>query len=231
MTATEPRRDRRHARRQETLTELVDVALQVMSEQGAAGLSLGEVARRMGMRPPSLYVYFPSKNAVYDAVFTQGWQALLADMRQHDEGVEEASDLGAYLLALGTSYVRWSVEHPTYTQLMAWRPVPGYEPSAEAYVPAVATIEATHQVFARLQQRGLLCSDVPVEHLLRSWTVLLSGIVTQQLANAPQEPFESGRFTALLPDVVQMYVKQYGAPASVPVAPEKGHRHGRNTPL
>jgi AcrR family transcriptional regulator len=66
--------DRRQLRRAETIEQLVDVAVQVMAEQGAAGLSLGEVARRMGIRPPSLYVYFASKNAVYDDVFARGWR-------------------------------------------------------------------------------------------------------------------------------------------------------------
>ena len=55
-TGSVERTDRRHRRRQETISEVLNVALQVMAEQGVAGLSLGEVARRMGIRPPSLYV-------------------------------------------------------------------------------------------------------------------------------------------------------------------------------
>jgi len=45
--------------------------------QGVAGLSVGEIARRMGIRPPSVYVYFPSKHALYDALFARGAQLLL----------------------------------------------------------------------------------------------------------------------------------------------------------
>ena len=47
--------DRRHRRREETIREIVEVAVELMGEHGAAGLSLGDVARRMGMRTPSLY--------------------------------------------------------------------------------------------------------------------------------------------------------------------------------
>src|SRR3954452_6790197 len=68
--------DRRQRRRLETIEEIVDVAVEVMTEHGVGGLSLGEVARRMGMRTPSLYVYFDSKNAVYDAVFARGWRSV-----------------------------------------------------------------------------------------------------------------------------------------------------------
>src|SRR5437763_8213504 len=63
--------DRRQRRRQETIEEVLDIAVEIMTEQGAGGLSLGEVARRMGIRPPSLYVYFPSKDAMYDALFAR----------------------------------------------------------------------------------------------------------------------------------------------------------------
>src|SRR4051794_33534275 len=71
MTATTPL-DSRARRRLETIEEVLDIAVEIMTEQGVAGLSLGEVARRMGIRPPSLYVYFPSKDALYDALFERG---------------------------------------------------------------------------------------------------------------------------------------------------------------
>ena len=65
------RTDRRVQRHHQTIEEILDLAIQVMAEDGVAALSLAEVARRMGMRPPSLYQYFPSKLAVYDALFTE----------------------------------------------------------------------------------------------------------------------------------------------------------------
>lgn len=202
-TATRPS-DRRHLRRAETIEELVDVAVLVMAEQGVAGLSLGEVARRMGIRPPSLYVYFDSKNAVYDAIFARGWRTLHGTFKVLPEP-DETSDLPGYLLDVATFFVRWNVEHPVYAQLMNWRPVPGYEPSAEAYGPALEAYEGGRKVLARLQALGLFRADVAVDDLLRVWTMLLSGVITQQLANAPQEPFEEGSFTTMLPELVDMY--------------------------
>ena len=40
-------------------------------------MSLHEVARRVGLRQPSLYAYIDSKAALYDAMFGQAAQALL----------------------------------------------------------------------------------------------------------------------------------------------------------
>src|SRR3954465_2971065 len=73
--------DRPHRRRQESIEQVLDVAVEVMADQGVAGLTLGEVARRMGIRPPPLSVYFAAKNALYDALVERGWQELLAVLR------------------------------------------------------------------------------------------------------------------------------------------------------
>src|SRR5215213_10919752 len=90
--------DRRQRRRQETIAEVVDVAAEIMAEQGVVGLSVGEVARRMGIRPPSLYVYFPSKHALYDALFARGAQEVLDHVRSDDAGGSEGRPLDEVLL-------------------------------------------------------------------------------------------------------------------------------------
>jgi AcrR family transcriptional regulator len=212
MTVEPVRLDRRQRRRQETIEEIVDVAVEVMKEYGVAGLSLGEVARRMGMRTPSLYVYFGSKNAVYDAVFARGWRAVHSAMTQVYDELPATKDLSAYVLRCARVFVGWTLEHPVQAQLMGWRPVPGYEPSAEAYEPAVETLAASQANLERLRDRGLFPPDADVELLMRIWTVLISGVMTQQLANAPDQSFEDGLYTATLPDLVAMFLARYATP-------------------
>src|ERR1700757_5191668 len=73
--------DRRARRRQETIAEILGIATEVMTEQGVNGLSLAEVARRLGVQPPSLYKYFPSLMAIYDAIFQRGPIDNLAELR------------------------------------------------------------------------------------------------------------------------------------------------------
>jgi AcrR family transcriptional regulator len=203
--------DRRQRRRLETIEEIVDVAVEVMTEQGVGGLSLGEVARRMGMRTPSLYVYFDAKNAVYDAVFARGWRSLLAVVEPlHGQEPRADEDAEAFLLTVASTFIRWTLDNPASAQLMMWRPVPGYEPSAEAFEPAVQVLETARAMFVRLSERGLIRAGVRVDDLLQTWTVLTSGVMTRQLANAPHESFEEGRVTATLPALVSMFVAHYG---------------------
>ena len=203
--------DRRQRRRQETVQEVLDHALAIMGEEGVAGLSLGEIARRMGIRTPSLYGYFPSKHALYDALFARGWQLLLDTMRAHDEEHPlSGDDLAASMLGHGTAFTRWSVENAPYAQLLFWRPVPGFVPSDEAYRPAVELYELMGSRLSELQRAGALRQDVDVADVQRDWTVLVAGVVSQQLANAPEEPFADGRFTTRLAELSQMFAAHYG---------------------
>src|SRR4051812_46959990 len=123
--------DRRQRRRLETIEEVLDHAVEIMATDGVAGLSLGEIARRMGIRPPSLYVYFPSKHALYDALFARGWRELLATMSLDEADAAHDTDpdtgLATAMLRYAQRMVRWSVENPAYAQLLFWRPVPGFQ--------------------------------------------------------------------------------------------------------
>lgn len=220
--------DRRQRRRQETIEEVLDVALEVMAEQGVAGLSVGEVARRMGIRPPSLYVYFPSKHALYDALFRRGADAILEHLRRDGAfEVGRADTLETVLRRAGTSFVRWAVENPAYTQLLFWRPVPGFTPSEHAYAPAVELVALARERFAALQRLGLVRPGVDTDLMHRDWTIVTSGVVSQQLANAPDEPFERGAFTSRLPELAAMFARSYAAqPASAhKPAPRRRARH------
>ena len=212
METEAPPLDRRQRRRQETIEEVLDVAALLMREQGVAGLSVGEVARRMGIRPPSLYVYFDSKHALYDALFERGARLIADDMQAFGETLDPALSLEDTLLASANAFIRWAVEHPEYTQLLFWRPVPGFAPSERAYAPAIRLVDLSRERFASLQRRRLIRDDVPLDDVQRDWTVITSGIVSQQLANGPEEPFETGAFTSAIPRLVAMFARQYARP-------------------
>lgn len=209
MSAEAIRVDRRHLRRQESIEQVLQHAVDVMAEQGVAGLSLSEVARRMGMRTPSLYGYFESKNAVYDAVFARGWTELGEQLDAITVTPEDG--LEAVLREVGTLHLRWHLEHPVHAQLMSWRPVPGYAPSPAAYAAAVHVLRRGTEVFAELEREGLLRKGISADAALRAWMCLLSGVMTQQLANAPDEPFATGCFTSAFPDLLQMYLGHHAA--------------------
>ena len=130
--------DRRTRRHEETRSQILDLAVAIMTEDGVAGLSMASLARALSIQPPSLYKYFPSRMAVYDALFRQGQLANLEALRSGMRGAVPGMDaVAAGMEAAG----RWAVSHPVLAQLLFWRPVPGFQPTADAFAPALEIID------------------------------------------------------------------------------------------
>ncbi len=210
---TAPPLDRRQRRRQETIEQVLDVAVEVMAEQGVAGLTLGEVARRMGIRPPSLYGYFDGKHALYDALFERGWRLLLETVTEAESRMT-GTDLVRDFHEGMAVFVRWAVEHPAYSALMFWRPVPGFVPSDRAYAPAIELDRSARAEVVRLRDAGVLAPDVDVDRAYRASTALVAGVISQQLSNAPDETFDGGTWTAVLPDLLDMWLRHHRPPTA-----------------
>jgi AcrR family transcriptional regulator len=198
--------DRRVRRRNETVQEILDVALDVMAEQGAAALSLSEVARRMDMRPPSLYQYFPSRMAIYDALFERGAQQQLDVAERYRARL---ADPAGAITAAQQAVFSWVLANPVLAQLLYWRPVPGFEPSARAFAPAVRLVELTGEALRAAVDAGQLAPAAATEEGVALYTVLMAGVISQQLSNEPSAPAGQGRFTRLTPAVLDMFFRYY----------------------
>jgi AcrR family transcriptional regulator len=195
------RRDRRAERRDATKAEILDAAWALVREHGLGALALRDLAAQVGMRAPSLYQYFPSKLAIYDAMFAQGTRdalAMLADI--------EAGDTRGMLGEVARRMFEFSTTDPARSQLLFQRTIPGFEPSPEAYR---AAIEMHSRVQALLVAHGITDPDA-----MDLWTAAISGLTNQQLANDPG----GDRWERLIDRTVDMYVA-YVAPAGS--APDK----------
>src|SRR5580700_5174773 len=67
-------------RREAKVAGIVESAWKLDREYGIAGVSLHALAREVGMRQPSLYAYFDSKRALYDAMFADGNRRLIQQL-------------------------------------------------------------------------------------------------------------------------------------------------------
>src|SRR5579871_4055973 len=72
-----PTLDRRQARREAKLASILAEAWSLAERDGLAAISLRDLANAVGLRQPSLYVYFTSKLDLYDAMFADGYRSLL----------------------------------------------------------------------------------------------------------------------------------------------------------
>jgi AcrR family transcriptional regulator len=206
-----PRRvDRRARRRQQTIAEILDIADDVMTADGVNALSLAEVARRLGVQPPSLYKYFPSLMAIYDELFLRGQLEHLVVMRQAMTDAEPGLDaLTAGLQASG----RWLLAHRATAQLLFWRPVPNFEPSPEAFAPSVEMIALQRAALADAVAAGQLGPEADSDEAVYLISTLITGVLSQAIANEPDLEWGQGRFTPAFPKLMKLLVAVY-PPAS-----------------
>lgn len=197
---------RRTERRQVTIDEAIQHARDIIAEQGAGAVSISEIARRMKLRPPSLYKYFPSLNALYDNLFESGNRELA---RYVDAARADRAPGLDRLLEQSRAIVRWSMLEPGLAALLFWRPVPGFEPSDAAFAPALAIVDQAREDLATAVEQGELTTAADTIEALRLLTSVVSGISSQQMSNEPGATFESGIFTQLLDDALQMWVRHY----------------------
>jgi AcrR family transcriptional regulator len=186
--------------------EILDVAVEVMAEHGVAGLSLSEVARRVGIRQPSLYKHFGSLHAVCDEVFREGAQRQLdAVTRAVAACPPGLAALDAALDAIG----RVAMANPVVAQLLAWRPVPDFAPSAAAFAPTVELVGMLRSTLRDAVAAGQLDPAADSEEGVALVMIVVSGSLTQQLANEPGAGYDDGRFSSLLPKALAMFVQYY----------------------
>jgi AcrR family transcriptional regulator len=190
--SAEPLRDRRAERHEATKVEILDAAWDVVRAEGLAALSLRDLARKVGMQAPSLYQYFDSKHAIYDAMFAQGYRQLL------EARVNSAPPAGTapadWLKQRTRLFIDFCVADPARYQLMFQRTIPGFEPSPESYAVSVAALEEARQ--------GLASVGLTEPEHLDLWTALLTGLTDQQISNDPG----GERWIRLIDDAIDMYL-------------------------
>jgi AcrR family transcriptional regulator len=195
-----PIRDRQTERREATRAEILDAAWAIAQDKGLTEVTLRDVAMAIGMQAPSLYSYFPSKLAIYDAMFGQAWA-------QYSQAFAEAeltlprSARGA-IKQIARLFFDFAMASPARYQLMNERIISGFVPSPESYAPAVDVLERTR---SHLHRFGV---DDPgdVDLLL----ALVGGLINAQQANDPG----GDRWARLLDKGVDMFADNLGLPGS-----------------
>jgi len=191
-----PTRDRRSERREATKAEILAAAWELARAEGLAGLSLRDLARRVGMRAPSLYSYFESKNAIFDAMFAQGFQEYL----EREAAIETTGDPLGDLKAGSGFFVQFCTEDPVRYQLLFQRTIPGFEPSAESFAISVAALDAMRRRLA-----GIGITD---ERSIDLLTAIGTGLTDQQISNDPG----GDRWIRLVDEAMEMFVVHAAPP-------------------
>ena len=142
------------------------------------------------MRQPSLYGYFDSKHALYDAMFADGNRQLLERL----DALTLPRDPRAALKKFLGAFVAFALEDPARCELLFQRHVPGFSPSPESYALAEGALVRAAKVMneAGVTQQGDIDCIV----------AMVAGLMEAQLSNDPG----GSRWTRHLNRLVDLYV-------------------------
>ena len=91
---------------------------------GLAALSLRDLARHAGITTPTVYAYFDSKNAIFDAMFGEAAQSF-SDSKL---GLVDKGDDHENLVADAQNFIEFCVSDVARYQLLFQHSVPGFSP-------------------------------------------------------------------------------------------------------
>jgi AcrR family transcriptional regulator len=160
-------------RREARTAEIVEAAWKLAATDGIGGFSLHGLARELGIRQPSLYEYFDSKLALYDAMFADGNRRLQARL----EALDLPDDPRRAVKLHTHEFVAFATEDIARQQLLFARSIPDFEPSAEAFAPAVEVLD---------RAAGLLrAAGLRAQGDIDCFIAMVGGVVAAQNSNEP----------------------------------------------
>ena len=160
-------------RRESKIDSIVEAAWSLARKRGIQLVSLRDLAKEVGMQQPSLYVYFDSKNALYDAMFADGNRQLLATLDAIDLSGDPRSAVKIFLGA----FAEFAVADPARNSLLFRRVIPGFEPSAESYAVAQEALSR----FVTVAEAAGVTDRGDIDCLV----AMTAGLIEAQLSNEP----------------------------------------------
>lgn len=179
-------------RRETRVAEIVAAAWELAQVNGIGGLSLHALAREVGIRQPSLYSYFDSKHALFDAMFADGNRQLL----ERVDGLKLPNDPRAAVKKFMRTFVNFAVEDLPRCALLFQRPIPGFEPSADSYAIAEQLLS---RAVALLHAAGVQQQD-DIDCVI----AMVGGLIDAQISNDPG----GNRWTRHLDRLVDMHIDE-----------------------
>ena len=194
MTDSKIASDPRAARHEANKTRILREAWKLARKDGIGALSLGALAKRVGLRQPSLYNYFASKNDLYDEMFAQANGELWSEVAERSY----PSHPNRALIEMTRAIVRFASGDPARYELLFRRPIPEFEPSASSYAQAQRFLDWGVEMLGRAGVER--ADDVDL------YTALVAGLCDQQVANDPG----GERWERLSEEMVGLFLSRAG---------------------
>ena len=204
----------------DTKRQILDKALQLFSERGYDAVSVGEIAKEVGIKAPSLYNHFQSKQAIFEAIVAETDQKYDRDADKIDihvkNGAQDAPSLqhvsAEELLQKLRGIFLYSLHEEKVARFRKMMTIEQFRSSALAelysqrYVDRIVFYHA--EIFRKLIMAGEILAEDPqtLALLYVSPVVILLGVCDRQ-------PEREAECLALLESYVRLFFRTYNIAA------------------
>ena len=165
---------------------LLQEALRTIEKGGVGALTLRAVGEKLGVSRTALYRHFRDKAALLGAVATEGFRTLRLQLeetwRAHGGGREGFE-------AMGATYVRFAVAHPSHYRVMFGGFVRDAEPDAELAKEGAGAFQTLVDAIVAQQKEGRLRDDNPLALAQYIWANV-HGIAMLAIDGQLKQPIE-----------------------------------------
>jgi AcrR family transcriptional regulator len=198
----------------------LQAAREVIAESGVEGLSMRDVARKLGISHQAPYRHFPSR----DHLLAEIMRRCFADFARHLDERQHDPDPDADLGALGTAYLSYAAKMPLEYRLMFGTPWPEPARHPELVTHAVHAFDILRGCLRRKYgAQASLAAKIDLDAMF-IWSTL-HGMASITQANVMQHlalaPTVGKRFQE---DLMQKIGVALGVPASLAAPPSAKKR-------
>ncbi len=171
-------RTRRERVRAMMREDILAAARKILQESGVKGLAMRPLGRAVGVTAPALYDYFPSKDAVLNALYAEGTDRLCDAF----EAAIAASRPGVdRLTAIGRAYRRFALDNPDLYFLIFGRVDASYRPGEAEKARGHAVHEKLEKVVREAIEIGALRPEDP-DLICNAMWALAHGQITLEIS-------------------------------------------------
>ena len=172
---------------------ILTAAIGIVQNEGAAALTVRNVAVTAGCSTTGVYTYFGGKDGLVDAIFVDGFERFDTALASADH----APDPMQCLLRTGETYRAWALANPTQYQVMFTRAVPDFYASEPALARALQSFEALVGRVSRAIESGDLDAGEPHELAMHVWATVHGYVMLELMQmQPPTAPAPSPTYTA-----------------------------------
>ena len=190
--------NRRESERSQLQNRILDAAGALFLEEGYEGVSMRQVAERIGYSATTIYRHYDSKDDLLFAIVHEGFRRFGDDL---SKAARKVKDPLGQLKAVCAAYVKFGLQNPVYYQLMFMQRSDFLFHSRDEKAPMIASFGLLKNLVAEAMAAGILAPGDPQTTSTVVWAV---GHGITALAIADPKRFTAKRLRQCMDVAMQM---------------------------